>query len=113
MSSDGGLFGRIQSRVDEAVTGQPLDENRSFTAADLLDLDDAERRLVQLVMKSQPLPEATAGERLGRTIHELSSVVDRLVARGALVRAEDGLRVGLWRASRRSPGGIWSRLGDL
>lgn len=113
MSGDAGLFGRIQNRVDEATVSEPFDEVSSFSAVDLLDLDDDERRLVQLVMKSQPVPEAEAGEQLGRTIHELSPMVDRLVAGGALVRAEGGLIVGTWKARRRSPGGLWARLGDL
>lgn len=113
MSGDAGLFGRIQGRVDNAAADQPIDESSSFTAADLLDLDDDERQVVQLVMRSQPVSEATAGEQLGRSVHEWPSVVDRLVARGALVRGADGLRVGVWRARRRPPGGLWSRLGDL
>lgn len=113
MNSESGLFGRIQGRVNEAAHEEPNDEAASFSAADLLDLDDAERPLVQLVLKFQPLPEAAAGERLGRTVHELAPVVDRLVARGALIRADAGLRVGSWRTRRQAPGGLWSRLGDF
>lgn len=113
MSGDSGLFGRIQGRVDAANEIEARDEARTFSAADLLDLDDTERPLVQLVMKTQPLPEVTAGEHLGRTVHELAPVVDRLVARGALVRSDEGLRIGTWKARRRPPGGLWSRLGDL
>ena len=113
MSNDPGLFGRIQGRVDEAAAAEVEDDAPSFSAADLLDLDDVERPLVQLVMKSQPVTVASAGEALGRTVHELGPVIDRLVARGALVRADDGLRVGTWKARRRTPGGLWARLGDL
>ncbi|MFZ9629961.1 MAG: hypothetical protein ACO3C1_11490 [Ilumatobacteraceae bacterium] len=113
MSNDPGLFGRIQGRIDEAAEADGADAAPAFSAADLLDLDDAERPLVQLVMKAQPIDAPAAAERLGSTVHELGPVIDRLVARGALVRADDGLRVGTWKARRRTPGGLWARLGDL
>lgn len=104
MSPDPGLFGRIGRRLEETGSTRP-DRTATFSTAELLDLDDGERSVMQLVMRNGPASIAEIAEVLSIDPATAESSVDRLASRGA-VDVQNGL-VQLHGWSRRtSPGGI-------
>jgi hypothetical protein len=115
VSGDPGLFGRIRDRVDEASQDDAPrdDEPTAFSPTDLLALDDDERALVQLVLRSQPITPEAAAQVLGLEADAFGALLARVVERAAVEVTPDGIRVSTWRHRRRTPGGIWSRLSDL
>jgi hypothetical protein len=107
MTGDGGLFGRIAARVDAAAPSP------AFSAADLLDLDDRERAAMQVLLRHGNLSLDALAQHLGWTVDQAAEVADLLVGREAVVVDDSSVSVATWQSRRRSPGGIWSRLGDL
>jgi hypothetical protein len=106
MTNDGGLFGRIAARVDAS-------SSPAFSAADLLDLDDRERAAMQVLLRHGDLSFEVLAQHLGWTVDQAAEVADHLVDREAVVVDDSLVSVATWHSRRRSPGGIWSRLGDL
>jgi len=117
--SGGNLFERLAGRLaDEPPGAQASGAQASapaFAVIDLLELPADERTVLRHIMRrATPPTPALLAEELAGTVVDVASTTAALVARGAL--ALDGDRVAVPTmplARRRSPGGIWDRLGDL
>jgi hypothetical protein len=106
-----GLFDRLQGEIDQR------DRQSGLSTAELLELPDELRRLVQLLLRSGPQTSGEVAAALGLDAAAAEALVEALVDKG-LARPVAGVsetryRVSLARRrSRQLPGGIWRALAD-
>lgn len=106
-----GIFGRLQAEIDSQ------EQEEGISPAQLLELSDELRRIVQLVAREGEMLAGEVAERLDVTIDEATELLSALEEKGYLTSrdTEPGRRYKARFARRRShdlPGSIWSALSD-
>jgi predicted ArsR family transcriptional regulator len=106
-----GIFGRIQSEIDAR------EKQDGITPADLLDLSEPLRRLMNRITREGELTAEAASEHVGEPLDNARQMLDALVEKGYLEREQ---REQGWvyrtrfarKRGREIPAGIWSALGQ-
>jgi DNA-binding MarR family transcriptional regulator len=106
-----GIFSRIQSEIDAR------EKQEGITPADLLDLSEPLRRLMNRITREGELTIEAAAEHLGESPDNARKMLDALVEKGYLEREqrEEGWVYRTRFARKRGreiPAGIWSALGQ-
>lgn len=106
-----GIFDRLQAEIEAR------EKQDGITPADLLDLSEPLRRLMNRITREGEQTVAQAAEYVGQSPDEVAEMLDALVEKGYLEREQ---REGEWVyqtrfariRGRQLPPGIWSALGE-